>query len=185
MGKIIESTNVSLDGLMDNMQDWHFEYFQEGAMEFAGAQLKSADALLMGRQTYEGFAQAWPQRTGDWFSDKFNAMKKYVVSSTLTDPTWNNTTVLGSDVPAEIARVKAETEGDILMYGHGPVARLLLEHGLLDEVRLWIHPIFAGRADPEHLIYRDTTKTPMRLLDTRILDTGIIIATYGPETPAA
>ncbi|MEU7633951.1 dihydrofolate reductase family protein [Nocardia sp. NPDC049220] len=182
MGKIVESTNVSLDGLIDNMRDWHFDYFKEGAMEFAGAQLKAADALLMGRKTYEGFASVWPHRTGDWFSDKVNAMRKYVVSSTVTDPEWTNTVVLGPDTPAEVARIKAETPGDILIYGHGGVARLLLEHGLLDEIRLWIHPIFAGRADPEHLIYRDTGKTPLQLLDTTVLETGIIIATYGPDT---
>ncbi|MBJ8346425.1 dihydrofolate reductase family protein [Antrihabitans sp. YC2-6] len=180
MGKIIESTYVTLDGVQDEPQQWSFDYFDDKAGAFALERLLGAEALLMGRRTYDGFAEAWTQRSGDEFSDKFNSMKKYVASSTLIDPTWNNTTVLGADVAGEVAKLKTELDGDILMYGHGPVARLLLEHNLLDELHLWIHPLFWGKGAPADLLFQPAAETRLALSGTTVLDSGVVILSYVP-----
>ena len=180
MGKIIESTYITLDGVMDEPQQWSFDYFDDSAMEFASATLMAADALLMGRLTYEGFAESWTQRSGDPFSDKFNSMPKYVASTTLKDPTWQNTTVLGADVAAEVTQLKQDLAGDIVMYGHGPVARLLLEHNLLDELHLWIHPLLWGKAAPEHLLFRPAAEARLSLIDTKVFGSGVVILSYAP-----
>ncbi|NMN95308.1 dihydrofolate reductase family protein [Antrihabitans stalactiti] len=180
MGKIIESTYITLDGVMNEPQQWSFDYFDDKSMEFATAKLEAADALLMGRATYEGFADSWPQRSGDPFADKINSMKKYVASTTLTDPTWQNTAVLGADVAGEVAQLKQDLDGDILMYGHGPVARLLLEHNLLDELHIWVHPLFWGKAAPEHLLFRPAAEARLALIDNQVLSSGVVILSYAP-----
>ncbi len=182
MGKIICTLNVTLDGFQDRMPEWHFDYMHGQAAELAGEVLEPAAALLMGRHTYESFASVWPTRSGDPFSDKFNAMRKYVLSSTLTDPEWNNTVVVGADPVAEIERIKSETAGDIVMYGYGPVARLLLAHGLLDELKFWIHPVLlGGPATPEQLVYNEaSSKAVLQVVDHRLLDSGILVTTVAP-----
>ncbi|MBA9003943.1 dihydrofolate reductase family protein [Thermomonospora cellulosilytica] len=182
MRKIINSTYVSLDGVISNPQIWTGPYFQEEAAGFANEQLFSCDALIMGRRTYEGFAEAWPQMeeaTGD-FGVRMNTMPKYAVSTTLKNPEWKNTTVISENVPEEIARLKEQPGQDILQYGFGPVTRLMIEHGLLDELRLWIHPVLAGENEPEGLLLAEGFKASFELADTRILKTGVIIATYTP-----
>jgi dihydrofolate reductase len=121
---------------------------------------------------------AWMARSGDPFSDRFNAMAKYVVSSTLRDPEWNNTTVISGDPIAEIRRLKEQPGQDIVQYGFGQLSYALLEHGLLDELRLWVHPLFVGRATPDDLIFRPTATAQLELAGTLALNTGIVILTY-------
>lgn len=150
MGTFANATYMSLDGDTQNLPDWHFDYFNDEATRAATAQLFSSTALIMGRKTYEGFAEAWTARAGaDEFSDRMNSIKKYVVSTTLTEPTWNNTTVVGAsgDVVAELRDLKSRDE-KVLQYGYGPVTTLLLAHGLLDELRIWLHPVLSGKAKP-------------------------------------
>ena len=180
MGRIVNSTFMSLDGDIANMQAWHFEYWGDEAARTAEDVLGRADALLMGRRTYEGFAAAWPGRTGDDFADRMNAIPKYVVSTTLQHPTWNNTTVVSGDVVAEIAGIKDATEGDIVQYGFGDVTRLLLAHGLLDELKVWLHPVLSGQATPDERLYRDMPQTRFSLAGTDIHSTGIVVLTYVP-----
>lgn len=180
MGKIVTSTYVTLDGVMEDPQNWSFDYFDEAAGAFALDALRKADALLMGRRTYDGFAEAWPERSGDEFSDKINTMPKYVASTTLSDPAWANTTVLGNDVAADVTALKARYDGDILMYGHGPVARLLLEHGLLDEMHVWIHPVLWGTAAPEDLLFRPSAEARLALSGTTVFDSGVVVLSYVP-----
>src|SRR4029079_12802204 len=148
MRKIINSTYITLDGVIGDPQDW-----PDNGIEGDGTGLKvqtdllcGCDALLMGGRTYPGFAPAWMDRSGDPFSDRMNSMAKYVVSSTLTDPEWNNTTVISADPIAAIRRLKQQPGQDIVQYGFGQLSYALLEHGLLDELRLWVHPLFVGRA---------------------------------------
>jgi dihydrofolate reductase len=188
MRKIIASFNMSLDGVVDHMEEWHFQYFGESAQEFARAQLWESDALLMGRRTYEGFAQAWPnmeEETGE-FGVRMNTYPHYVVSSTLENPGWGDTTVFTGDFLGEIAKLKEQDGRNILMYGYGPLAHDLLKAGLLDEVRVWLHPILAGHGEKENLIFRDGSNVPLELAETRQLDTGVIILTYRPAAkPAA
>ncbi|MDJ0343602.1 dihydrofolate reductase family protein [Streptomyces sp. H10-C2] len=185
MRKIINATYVTLDGDMTNMQDWHMDYFGEEAGKAATAQLVSSDALIMGRKTYEGFAPAWSGRAGaDEFADRMNGIKKYVVSSTLREPDWENTSVISGDVVAEVRKLKERPGGNILQYGFGPVTRLLLDNGLLDEFRVWLHPVLSGKAKPDDLLYRDALQTKFTLNGTEVHSAGMIILSYVPVRPA-
>ena len=184
MGKLVNATYMTLDGDMTNMQAWHFDFFTESqeAAEAARRQLFGADALIMGRETYEGFAPAWSERAGaDEFADRMNSIQKYVVSTTLTDPSWSNTTVVNGDVAGQVRSLKEQTRGDILQYGFGPVSRLLLDNGLLDELRLWLHPVLSGGAKPSDLLYRDGTQARFDLVDSEVHSTGMIILSYRPR----
>lgn len=185
MRKIINATYLTLDGDMSNMQDWHFDFFGDEATEAAHAQLFGSDALIMGRKTYDGFAPAWSSRAGaDEFADRMNGIRKHVVSSTLKNPGWENTSVISGDVVAEVRKLKEEPGGDILQYGFGSVTRLLLENGLLDEFRVWLHPVLSGKATSEQLLYRDALQTRFTLNSTEVHSTGIIILSYLPVRPA-
>jgi dihydrofolate reductase len=180
MRKLINSTYITLDGVIDAPM-WTFPYFDEEAAAFAGAQTAAADALLMGRATYEGFAASWPGRdesdpaTGAAY---FNNVKKYVASTTLTDPEWNNTEVLQGDTVEAVTKLKAQDGADILQYGFGSLSTTLIEAGLLDEVRFWIHPIFEGGATVTTPL--PGFKTSFELVGTKVLKSGVIIASYQP-----
>ena len=180
MRKIINSTYITLDGVIQDPQDW-----PDNGIEGDGTGLKvqtdllfGCDAMLMGARTYAGMAPAWMARSGDPFSDRFNAMAKYVVSSTLTDPEWNNTTVIGGDPIAAIRRLKSRPGQDIVQYGFGQLSYALLEHGLLDELRLWVHPLFLGRGTADDLLFRPAATAQLELAGTLALNTGIVILTY-------
>ena len=168
MRRIINSTYITLDGVIENPQDWPSGRHEDDARagQLQTELLLRCDALLLGRRTYEGFAPVWTTMSGDPFSDHINAMEKWVVSTTLTDPTWNNSEVIGADVTSEIARRKAEDGGDIVQYGFGPVTDLLLTHGLLDELRLWFHPLIVGSAAPGDLLFGASPATFFDLVDT-------------------
>ena len=135
----------------------------------------------MGRHTYDGFAPVWPTRSGDPFSDHINTMPKYVVSTTLRDPEWPNTQVIDGDVAAEIARLKEAPGKDIVQYGFGAVTRLLLEHGLLDELRLWVHPLIVGDGSPSDLLFGAAPAVGFELADATTLGDGIVILSYRTE----
>jgi dihydrofolate reductase len=178
MRKIINSTYISLDGMVDRPHEWP-SVGDRGSKgdEIQAELLFSCDALIMGRRTYEGFAPVWPTRS-DPYSDHINAMRKYVVSSTLTDPEWTNTSVISGDPVAEIERLKAAPGKDIVQYGFGQLSFTLLEHGLLDELRLWVHPLIVGSAEPDELLYRTTPSALFDLVDTTVLENGIVILSY-------
>ena len=185
MRRIINSTYISLDGVIQDPQDW-----PDNGIEGDGTGLKvqtdllfGCDALLMGGRTYPGFAPAWMARSGDPFSDRMNSMAKYVVSSTLTDPEWNNTTVISGDPIAAIRRLKEQPGQDIVQYGFGQLSYALLEHGLLDELRLWVHPLFVGRATADDLMFRPAATAQLELAGTLALNTGIVILTYRVPRP--
>lgn len=181
MRKFVNATYMTLDGDIANMGDWHFDYFGEDATRAAQEQLYSSDALIMGRMTYEGFAPAWTERAGaDEFSDRMNSIKKYVVSSTLTDPDWTNCTVIKGDVAAAVRELKEQDGANILQYGFGDVTRLLLDNGLLDEFRVWLHPVLSAKAKPADLLYRDGRQHRFTLTNTDVHSNGTIILTYVP-----
>ena len=144
MRRIVNSTYVTLDGVVSEPQEWSLDYFDAEAAAYGLEKLRASDALLMGRLTYEGFAAAWPERSGDEFSDRMNKMAKHVASTTLTAPTWNNSHVLEGDLVEAVRALKETDGGDILMYGYGTVAQQLVGHGLLDELHLWVHPVLHG-----------------------------------------
>src|ERR1700730_1630182 len=183
MRKIVNATYMTLDGDISNMQDWHFDYFGDQATKAAADQLGASDALIMGRKTYEGFSSAWSQRAGaDEFADRMNNIRKYVVSSTLDSADWTNTTVISGDVATEVRKLKEQPGANILQYGFGEVTRLLLANGLLDEFRVWLHPVLSGKASPTELLYRDDGQTRFDLVDTDVHSTGLVILTYVPAT---
>jgi dihydrofolate reductase len=180
MRRIVNSTYITLDGVIQDPQDW-----PDNGIEPDGTGLKvqtdllfGCDAVLMGGRTYQGMAPAWMARSGDPYSDRINSMAKYVVSSTLTDPQWANTTVIGGDPIAAIRRLKAQPGQDLVQYGFGQLSYALLEHGLLDELRLWVHPLFSGRASTEDLMFRPAAAAQLELTDTLALNTGTVILTY-------
>ncbi|GAA2029278.1 dihydrofolate reductase family protein [Polymorphospora rubra] len=177
MRKIIASTYITLDGVIENPA-WTMPYFDDDAGAFADSLQKGADALLMGRATYEGFAEAWPKMAEADGAGYMNGVRKYVASTTLTDPGWSNTTVLRGDLVEEVTKLKAQDGRNILMYGYGPVAHTLLGAGLLDEVVFWIHPVLEG--GPTVTGPLADAKATLALADTRVTKSGVIIATYRP-----
>ncbi len=137
----------------------------------------SSEALLLGRVTYEGFAAAWPSREGE-FADKFNTMPKYVVSSTLEEPEWNNSTVLKGDVAQEVAKLKQEHDGDIVVHGSAQLVQALVEHDLVDELRLMVFPVVLGSG--KRLFGETSDKKPLRLVDSKTVGDGVVILIYEP-----
>jgi dihydrofolate reductase len=180
MRKIINSTYISIDGVIEGPHLWP-SLGRPG--DERGGQIQeelalSCDAMLMGRHTYDGFAPVWQTRSGDPVSDHFNAMRKYVVSTTLKEPDWNNTQVIDGDVVAEVTRLKQAPGKDIVQYGYGVVSRLLLEHGLLDELRLWVHPLIVGAGRPSDLLFGAVPAVGFELTGTTTLTNGIVILSY-------
>jgi dihydrofolate reductase len=177
MRTVSSQTFVSLDGVINHMEAWHFDYISDETAEIVLEQLKDSDAMLMGRETYESYAAAWPGRDGD-YPELINGMKKYVASTTLKDPEWNNTEVIADDVPGRVAALKEQPGKTILMHGFGPVANLLLQNGLLDELHLWVHPQLAGVGGPGDLLLKQGTNVAFDLADTRVLESGVVLLSY-------
>jgi dihydrofolate reductase len=176
MGKVINSTFISLDGVINHMEAWHFDYIDEELEQIAMDQLLASESLLMGRHTYDVYATSWPQRDGV-MADAINSMLKYVASTTLDKADWNNTTVIRDDLVAEVAKLKRQG-GDIMMHGFGPVANTLMTNGLLDVLHLWVHPRFAGVGDPADLLLNQGNNTRLDLIGTRTLKSGIVMLSY-------
>jgi dihydrofolate reductase len=181
MGNLVVTEFITLDGVIEEPR-WSFEFNRgDDGDKFKGDELKAADAQLLGRITYEGFAQAWPSMATDWFGEKMNDMPKYVVSSTLTDEdaSWTNSTVIRGDVPAEISRVKEQIAGDLLVAGSAGLVQTLAEHDLVDEYRLMVFPIVLGGG--KRLFADGAPRTRLRLTDsTPVGPDGVFILTYQP-----
>jgi dihydrofolate reductase len=183
--QIINSTFLTLDGAVEDPHLWPSSGSSNGRAEAMQTELlATCDAVLMGRRTYESFAAVWPTRSGDPFSDRINAMRKLVVSTTLRNPAWNNTTVIAGDVAGELARLKEEPGGNIVQYGIGPVTYTLLEHGLQDELRLWLHPLILGRKGPSLPHFHVCPTTQLRLLESTALPNGEVMLRYGVRRDA-
>ena len=180
MRKIINSTYVSLDGVVEAPHLWPSldRPSDERFGEMQADLILSCDAVLMGRHTYDGFAPVWPTRSGDPVSDRINAIDKYVVSTTLKDPEWNNTHVIDGDVVAQLTRLKQAPGKDIVQYGYGVVSRLLLEHDMLDELRLWVHPLIVGAGSPSDLLFGAAPAIGFHLTGTTALSSGIVMLSY-------
>ncbi|HEX9598703.1 MAG TPA: dihydrofolate reductase family protein [Gaiellaceae bacterium] len=186
MGRIVVTEFVSLDGVMEDPGGaenfkhggWSFEISRgEEGDKFKLDEAFSSEALLLGRVTYEGFAEAWPAREGE-FADKFNSMPKYVVSSTLDEPEWNSSTVLKGDVSEEVAKLKQEQDGDIVVHGSARLVQTLVEHDLVDEFRLMVYPVVLGSG--KRLFGETSDKKPLRLVDSKVVGDGVAILIYEP-----
>jgi dihydrofolate reductase len=186
MGRIVITTNASLDGVVQDPTGE--EGFRYGGWfgQFGGRDLEAwakvetaealgAKALLLGRRSDEWFASRWPARGGE-LADRLNVMPKYVVSSTLEHPRWSNATVLTGDVPAEISKLKQAIDGEILVYASYRLGRTLIEHDLVDELRLVVFPVVLGVG--ERLFGETSDKKAMRLIDNRTLGDGLAFLTY-------
>jgi dihydrofolate reductase len=190
MGRIVVTEFVSLDGVMEDpggsenfrYGGWTFAFNRGEGDKFKLDEALSADALLLGRVTYEGFAEAWPSREGE-FADKFNTMPKYVVSSTLENPEWTNSTVLKGNLAEEVTKLKAEHEGDIVVHGSAQLAQRLLENDLVDELRLMVFPVVLGSG--LRLFGETTDKKTLRLVDSKTVGDGVAILIYQPAAEEA
>ncbi len=177
MRDIVNPTFVSLDGVVNHMERWHFDFIDEESDAINVDLLRRGDAMLMGRKTYEAYAGAWPGRSGE-IADRINAMTKYVASSTLREPKWANTTVLAGDLVDAVGELKAAPGQDILMHGYGPVAKELVRHKLLDELWLWVHPVLAGIGDADDILLGQGVDARLTVSDVKTLRSGIVILVY-------
>jgi dihydrofolate reductase len=184
MGRIVVTEFVSLDGVMEapgggedyRHGGWTFEIERgEEGDKFKLDETMASETLLLGRRTYEGFAAAWPSRDGE-FADKFNSMPKYVVSSTLKDPEWNNTTVLDGELADEVAKLKEQQDGDIVVHGSAQLVQGLLENDLVDELRLMVFPVVLGSG--KGLFGETSDKKSLKLRDSKIVGDGVAILVY-------
>ncbi|HEX6523926.1 MAG TPA: dihydrofolate reductase family protein [Streptosporangiaceae bacterium] len=186
MGKIIVSMNVSLDGVVQDPTGnegfkhggWFGQFGGKDLDEWAKVMLDealSADALLLGRRSDEYFAARWLSRTGEW-ADRLNSLPKYVVSSTLDEPRWGNGTVLKGDVVTEVAKLRQELDGDIVVNASTQLVHTLMEHDLVDELRLTVYPVVLGAG--ERLFCETSDKRPMRLVRNRTLGDSLLFLEY-------
>ncbi len=191
MGRIVVTEFVSLDGVMEapgggedfKHGGWTFEIDRgDEGNKFKLDETLEARALLLGRKTYEGFAAAWPSRE-DEFANKLNSMPKYVVSSTLEDPEWSNSTVLSGDVAEEVSKLKQEQDGDIVVHGSARLVQDLIENDLVDELRLMVFPVVLGTG--KRLFGETSDKKRLRLAESKPVGDGVAILIYRPATEAA
>ena len=188
MGKIVITTNASLNGVVQDpdgeegfrLGGWFGQFGGKDLEQWAEVETDEAlraEALLLGRRSEEWFATRWASRTGEW-ADRLNSMPKYVVSSTLTEPRWGNSTVLKGDVVDEVSKLKQEIAGEILVYASYQLERALIEHDLVDELRLVVFPVVLGAG--ERLFGPTGDKKPMRLVSAQTIGDGLAFLTYQP-----
>jgi dihydrofolate reductase len=186
MGRIVVTEFVSLDGVMEAPGGddgfvrgaWTFEFDRgEEGNRFKLDETRDSQALLLGRRTYEGFAAAWPEREGE-FADKFNTMPKYVVSATLTDPTWTNTSVISGDIAAGVRALREEQQGDIVVHGSARLVQTLLDNDLVDELRLMVFPVVLGVG--KKLFAKTTDSKRLQLSESKVVGDGVAILVYTP-----
>ena len=186
MRRIVVSEFLSLDGVVEDPGGsegsrhgaWTFKFADPEQTAYKFAEAMEHDAMLLGRTTYEGFAEAWPSRTGE-FADRMNGMEKVVVSTTLRDPDWENTTVIGENVPEALAELKGQPGGDIVVYGSATLVQALMAAGLVDEYRMMVFPIVLGGG--KRLFADDGGDAAvLKLVDSKPLGSGTVILTYHP-----
>lgn len=192
MGKLVVTEFISLDGVIEDPGGsegtkhggWSFRHHAPDGDEFKMEELQAADAQLLGRVTYEGFAAAWPamEESAGEFGHKMNAMPKYVVSTTLTEATWKNTTVIGGDVATEVARIKDRYTGDILVAGSGKLIQTLAADNLVDEYRLMVHPVVLGSGKR---LFDGAPATDLELVESRTVGPYVLLLIYRPAPSLA
>ena len=193
MGKLVVSEFISVDGVVEDpggsegtaQGGWSFRHPAPGSEAYKLDELQAGDLMLLGRVTYDGFAAAWPamEETSGEFGPRMNSMPKVVVSTTLTEATWRNSTVISDDVPSQVAKLKEQHDGDILVYGSATLVDTLRVHGLVDEYRLMIHPVVVGQGKR---LFRDgSVPADLQLVDSRPVGPDVIVLTYRPAPQAA
>lgn len=183
MGRIVVTEFVSLDGVVEDPggaegfkhSGWSFQIDRGEGDAYKLEETLATDALLLGRVTYEGFAKAWPSRDGE-FADKLNAIPKYIVSSTLKRPEWNNSTVLDGDLAADVAALKEQYDGDVVVHGSAQLVQGLIEQDLVDELHLMVFPVLLGSG--KRLFGETSDMRRLELADTKTVGDGVLILTY-------
>ena len=193
MGRLVVSEFISLDGVIEDpgggegteLGGWTFRFPAPDGQQFKFGELQASDVQLLGRVTYEGFAAAWPamEETAGEFGKRMNGMPKVVVSTTLTEATWNNTTIISGDVADAVARLKDQYDGDILVAGSATLVDTLREHGLVDEYRLMVHPVVLGRG--KRLFKDGAAETDLELVESRKVGPEVLLLTYRPASKKA
>lgn len=180
MGYIKSGLFISLDGVIESPETWHFDYFNDEMGAAVGELMSGNDAMLLGRQTYDEFAQYWPNAdTGDQLTAKMNGSRKYVVSNTLTEATWENSTVINGDVQAQLAQLKHDTR--LGTTGSATLVRWMLEQGLVDELHLLVHPLVVGQGKK---LFADGAKVQLTLASSTTFSTGVVHLVYAPAAAA-
>jgi dihydrofolate reductase len=193
MGKLVVTEFISLDGIIEDPGGsegtehggWSFRHPTPDGEQFKSDELGASDVQLLGRVTYEGFAAAWPameEATGE-FGKKMNAMPKVVVSTTLTEGSWNNTTIISGNLAGEVARLKAQYDGDILVQGSATLVQALAEQGLVDEYHLMVHPVVLGKG--KRLFSDGAAGTDLELVESRTVGPDVLLLTYRPASSPA
>ena len=177
MRKLLESTFVTLDGVISNPQDYSPPYWDDEHSAYSISLMEGVDAQVLGRVTYEGFAEAWSQRSGDPFTDHFNAMPKYVASRTLTETTWNAQLLEGDAVEA-VRQLKEQEGGNLIKYGSGEFSKALLDAKLVDEYHIWVFPVIAGSGDR---LFDGQPMTHLELLGSTTFKSGIVVHKLAPK----
>jgi len=177
MRKVIVSNYATLDGRVDELQDWVIPYHDDAAVEYHAGLLENSDGLLLGRKTYQIFAAIWPPRAGEFrYVDKINRMAKYVASTTLTDLEWENSHLIEGDVAEAVARLKQQPGQDLVMYGCRGLMHKLLERDLIDEYRILLHPVLFGKG--RTFLEDGAKQVNLKLVDTTVTASGVAILTY-------
>ena len=187
MRKVIVTEYVTLDGVFDDPGGsegtkhggWSFQFWNEEAMNYKFNELLASDALLLGRVTYEGFAKAWPTMKGAGeFADRMNSIPKYVVSTTLKELEWNNSHLIQENVAEEVIALKQQEGKDILVAGSSKLVHTLMEHNLIDEYQLMVHPVILGGG--KHFFTEGSDKAVLKLIGTKSFSSGIVVLSYQP-----
>jgi dihydrofolate reductase len=181
MRKVVVSEYVTVDGVFEDLDRWHFDFWHDEIAKYKSDELLASDGLLMGRVTYEVFASTWPDMTDEeGFADRMNSLPKYVASTTLEDATWNNTTVIRENVPEAIADLKQEEGQSLLLGGSAQLANALLRHRLVDELRLLVHPVVFGKG--RRLFDEGLDSNKLKLSGTTTFATGVVALHYEPAS---
>lgn len=178
MKKVIVTEFVTLDGVMEAPHEWSFPYWGDEIAKFKLDETFASSALLLGRVTYLAFAESWPERTDDTgFADRFNALPKYVVSTTLTEGSWNNTQIIRDNMFAEIEKLKQGSGGDLVIHGSGRLVNSLVPANIIDEYRLLVYPIVLGKGQK---LFEEGVKTNLNLVESKSYPSGVVGLTYHP-----
>lgn len=178
MGKLIVTAFTTLDNVAEEPHLWSGQFFSDATGAFNDEVLAEADSMLLGRVTYEGFAAAWPSRSGDFTADKFNAMPKYVVSGTLEHADWNNSTIISDDVPGRVQALRQRE--NVIVWGSPTLVRMLMTENLVDEYVLLVSPIVLGRG--KKTLPEDGTRHTLRIVEQRLLEGGMLALRMTPAT---
>jgi dihydrofolate reductase len=178
MRKLIVSTYATLDGRVDELQDWVLPHDHEASLAYHSELLKNVGGLLLGRKTYDIFAAIWPPRSGQHpYIDKINSMPKYVASTTLTDLSWENSQLIDGDVGDRVAELKQQTGGDLVVYGCRDLTHTLAQRDLVDEYRILVHPVLLGRG---RTLFDGPAPVHLELVDTAVMTSQVVLLTYRP-----